>query len=184
MVEITLPIVLQIVQTVGILVGIVYYITIMRNAQRTRELSLKVQEEAEKTRQRDLVFQRLQGYTLEYTKTFAEVASFTDWEDAEDFEKKYGIFANPEAFSKYLYIQRTFSLAGILLKENMADADLIFQLYPASAVIRIWEQFEPVIQNARKRRNYPTMNEPFEFLYNEVKKRYPEILPSDVWATE
>jgi hypothetical protein len=44
MVEITLPIVLQILQTVGILVGIVYYITIMRNSQRTRELSLQAQE--------------------------------------------------------------------------------------------------------------------------------------------
>jgi len=41
MVEITLPIMLQIMQTVGILVGIIYYITIMRNTQKTRELTLK-----------------------------------------------------------------------------------------------------------------------------------------------
>ncbi len=58
MVEITLPLVLQILQTAGILVGIIYYITIMRNTQKTRELSLraqeltlKAQEQAKETRQ-------------------------------------------------------------------------------------------------------------------------------------
>jgi len=40
MVEITLPIVLQIVQTAGIFVGIVYYLTIMRNNQRTQRIQL------------------------------------------------------------------------------------------------------------------------------------------------
>jgi hypothetical protein len=44
MVEITLPIILQLLQTAGILVGIIYYITIMRNTQKTRELTLQSQE--------------------------------------------------------------------------------------------------------------------------------------------
>jgi hypothetical protein len=54
MVEITLPIVLQIVQTVGILVGIVYYITIMRSQQRTRELALESQELTRKAQEQTL----------------------------------------------------------------------------------------------------------------------------------
>ena len=38
MMEITLPIVLQILQTLGILVGIIYYLSIMRSNQRTNKL--------------------------------------------------------------------------------------------------------------------------------------------------
>jgi len=130
-----------------------------------------------KARQRDLVFQRLLGFSLEYTKTFAEVAAYTDWEDVEDWQKKYGILTNPEAFSKYAYIWRVYNLAGILLKEKVADVDLILKLYPAQSVISVWEQFEPIFRDRREKRNHPAMYEPFEFLYNEAKKRYPEILP-------
>jgi len=57
MVEITLPIILQIVQTVALVVGIIYYLTIMRNQQRTRELTLKAQEHATETRQAQLFMQ-------------------------------------------------------------------------------------------------------------------------------
>jgi arginine exporter protein ArgO len=65
MVEFTIPLVLDIIRTAGILVAIVYYITIMRNQQRTRELSLKAQEEAEKARQREMIIQRSQTYGLD-----------------------------------------------------------------------------------------------------------------------
>jgi hypothetical protein len=44
MVEITLPIVLQIIQTVGILVGIIYYLIIMRNSQRNQKLQLETRQ--------------------------------------------------------------------------------------------------------------------------------------------
>ena len=66
--------------------------------------------------------------------------------------------------------------------------DLIFQLYPAHVVIRLWEQFEPIIMNLRIR-THSTHLEPFEFLYNEAKKRYPEITSSHLsfkaenWST-
>jgi hypothetical protein len=57
MVEITLPIMLQILQTAGILVGIAYYLVIMRNSQKTRELALNAQEKALETRQAQLFIQ-------------------------------------------------------------------------------------------------------------------------------
>ena len=57
MVEVTLPIVLQMVQTIALIVGIIYYLTIMRNQQRTRELALKAQEHATETRQTQIFMQ-------------------------------------------------------------------------------------------------------------------------------
>ena len=66
MVEITYQMVLSTIQTASLVVGIVYYITIMRNTQRTRELTLKAQEETERARQRDMIIQRSQTYGMDY----------------------------------------------------------------------------------------------------------------------
>lgn len=151
---------------IGMIIALIYYSMTLQNTS--------------KARQRNLVFQRLQGYSLEYTKTYVDVASYTDWESVEEFREKYGPRMNPEAHSKFIYIMRVYSLAGVLLKENIADVDLIFQLYPPGAVISIWEQFSPYILYNRERRNDPTRNEAFEYLYKEAKKRYPDVLPRSV----
>jgi hypothetical protein len=157
--------ILDVVPALGVIVALIYYSLTLRNTSRAR--------------QRELIFQRLQGYSIEFTKAFADIASYTDWEDAEDFTRKYGMQVNPEAWAKYVYILRAYNFAGILLKERVAEADLIFKLYPPMGVISVWEQFEQTVQDTRERRNVPAHMESFEFLYREAKKRYPEILPRD-----
>ncbi len=127
-----------------------------------------------KARQRELIMQRSQTYSVEYSKTWWEVILMSDWEDEEDWAKKYGRKANLEAYSKWMYIMRDYGLAGIYLQEG-ADPDLLFKLYPLSAVIPMWEQFEPIIIAMRENVNDPRMWEPFEYLYNEAKKRAPEL---------
>jgi hypothetical protein len=75
----------------------------------------------------------------------------------------------PEAWSKFVYIMRVYNFAGILLKERVAEADLIFKLNPPMGVISVWEQFEPTVQYTRERRSNPSHMEPFEFLYKPPK---------------
>jgi hypothetical protein len=82
---------------------------------------------------------------------------------------------NPEAFAKQLYIRQVFNMAGLLPQKKEADPDLIFKLYTPNAIIPTWEQFEPIVQATREDHRFPEHYEPFEFLYNEAKKRYPEI---------
>jgi transposase-like protein len=146
----------------GLTASIFYYAMVLRNTN--------------KSRLRDVIFQRAQVYSSYYTESFAATRNMTDWDTVEEFKAKYGISVNPEKWSKYMYITRVFNIAGILLKENMADADLIFKLYPPYAVINVWEQFEPVTQNLREFVNYPEAYDSFEFLYNQAKQRYPEII--------
>jgi hypothetical protein len=169
MVEFTIPLVLDIIRTAGILVAIVYYITIMRNQQRTRELSLKAQEEAEKARQREMIIQRSQTYGLDWMRAWNEINKMTDWEDAEDFAEKY---SGTESRAQWMYIMRQYTLAGLHLKEG-ADPDLLFQLYPPYSIITLWERFEPVFRRQRD----PNVWGPFEYLYTEAKKRYPDVTP-------
>jgi hypothetical protein len=61
-----------------------------------------------------------------------------------------------------------------MLREG-ADPDLIFELYPYFAVIGLWEQFESVIMYRRVLRDNPNLDDSFEFLYREAKKRYPDL---------
>ena len=63
-----------------------------------------------------------------------------------------------------------------LLRENKANADFIFQLYPAQAVIKLWDQFEAVILDVREKLNSPTHLEGFEFLYRVAKEMHPGII--------
>jgi len=152
---------------IGISASLVYYANVLRNAN--------------KARQRELIIQRSQTYSPEYTKTWSEVRSMSDWEDAVDWAKKYGRKANPEAYSKWMYIMRVYNLAGLHLKEG-ADPDLLFQLYPIGTIISLWNQFEPIILFQRERENYPEVHSAFEYLYREAKKWAPEHRALD-WST-
>jgi hypothetical protein len=145
----------------GLAASIVYYASVLRNSN--------------KARLREVIFQRAQVYSGFYTEAYAAIRNMNDWNTAEEFHAKYGISVNPDKWSKYMYITRVFNIAGILLQENMADADLIFKLYPPHAVINVWEQFELITQSLRDRVNYPEAYESFEFLYKQAKERYPEI---------
>jgi hypothetical protein len=149
----------------SIAASIVYYASVLRNANNAR--------------QRELIYQKYQSYSLEYAKTFQEVSLMRDWKDYDEFEEKYGRETNIDASSKWLYIMRVYNLAGLYLKEG-ADPDLIFELYPASAVINLWELFEPIIHGRREWNNDPGRLKPLELLYTEAKSRFPDVLRSSL----
>ena len=152
---------LNIIPALGVIIALVYYSMTLRYTT--------------KARQRELIFIRSQGYSIEYSKAYADVMNMKDWADAGDWQRKYGLQTNPEAWAKQLYIRQVFNMAGLLLQEKEADPDLIFKLYTPNAIIPIWEQFEPIVQSTRESHGFPDHFKPFEFLYNEAKKRYPEI---------
>jgi hypothetical protein len=144
----------------GLAASIVYYAYVVRNAERARR--------------RDIIFQRFQGYSVDYFRAYNNVALQNDWKTPEEYIVKYTRYGDPEAAANYQYILRVYTLAGVMYMEGIADLDLIFRLYPASSVIRTWEQFEPVRKYQVEVMNYPAENfEPFNILYKEAKKRTP-----------
>ncbi len=82
MTEITLPILLQIVQTIALLVGIVYYITIMRNAQ--------------KARQTEIFMQLYQSRTDKENSQILWDLMGMEWDNVDDFHYKFSPQTNPE----------------------------------------------------------------------------------------
>jgi hypothetical protein len=160
MVEITLTIMLQIVQTVGILVGIIYYITIMRNANRTR--------------QTELLFQR-HKVDFDYLRSWADVILIQDWKDFEELEERYPWNTHFEERTRVLYILNTYNNLGLILREKVTDPNLLFELYTPSNVITTWKKYEEVLRSFRTMSNDPAQYCGFEFLYNEAKKLYPNV---------
>ena len=159
------PIILQsisiLISSFGMIIALIYYTQTLRYTN--------------KARQRELIILRSQSYSMEYADAYADVVGMEDWSTVVEFHSKYGRQADPRAFAKWLYIRNVYNLAGLLLKEKEADPDLIFELYAPNAVIHLWEQHEPLIQAAREAFKHPGYYKPFEHLYNEAKRRYPEI---------
>ena len=107
MVEITLPVILQFLQTAGILVGMVYYITIIRNAQKAR-------------RAENLQWFLEDRSDEEGMLRYAFVQSL-EWEDYDDFQKKYGRKQNPEAWAKLWSYLVKFDDIGLMVNRGVID---------------------------------------------------------------
>ena len=89
----------------------------------------------------------------------------------DDFVKKYGPLTSekPESMAVHA-VCNFFEGVGLLLRRNLVDIDMVGDYYGDSAVFA-WEKLKPLIEGLRKQYNTPRVWEPFEYLYNEMKKR-------------
>jgi hypothetical protein len=140
---------------IGLIIVLIYYSMTLRYTSKARE--------------RELIYQKFQSVSLEYVQTFNEVRLMTDWETPEEWEEKYYRTNNVEAYSKWQYITRLYEMAGLLMKQG-ADPEIVFVLYPAGAVISLWEQYESVIHYMREKWA-PSLLDSFEYLYDVAKKK-------------
>jgi len=180
MVEITYQMVLSTLQTIALIVGIAYYLFIMRNSQRNQELTLKAQEQALETRQTQLFMQIYQQLNSEEShKTSMEIYNL-EIKDNDEFLQKYDSSVNPAHYGKRAYIWFSYNTIGELLRMGIIELELLIRLQLDPMVILMWEKWEEIIRATRVRENIPDLWEGFEYLYDEMKKfrssrGYPEI---------
>ena len=173
MVEITYQMVLSTLQTVGLLVGIIYYFIIMRNSQRNQQIQLE-------TRKVQLFMQLYQQLTSEETLKASMELMTLDIKDNDEYLKKYDSSVNPAHYAKRAHIWWLYNSIGELLRMGTIEHDLIDRLQLDASVILTWEKWEHIIKETRARENLPNIWEGFEYLYNETKKirdmrGYPDI---------
>jgi len=99
MAEITYQMILSTIQTIALVVGIIYYLTIMRNSQKNQELARKAQEQALETRETQLFMNLYNRFQDNFIKTYYEILDleFTTFEEflkavdekGEDFLIRY-----------------------------------------------------------------------------------------------
>jgi hypothetical protein len=153
----------------GLTASIMYYSTVLRNANKTRELQLQAQEHATETRQVQLLMHIYQEMSSEsYMRRYIDVMNM-EWENYDDYERKYGSDDHPEQFAKRLSVWRSFQGVGLLLKDGLVDADRLYDLI-GSAVLLQWVKWEPIFKETRVRYGMPDDYLLFENLYHELIK--------------
>jgi hypothetical protein len=149
MVEITYQMVLSTLQTLALIVGIAYYLFIMRNTQRNQQIQLE-------TRQTQM-FKEFNDEFKEIGPAWSEVmgsfgltgsSSGWSWDDYEDFMRKYGPDQSPEEWQKFFSIAGLFERTGILAKEGTVNLQIIYDNMGGSP-IRFWDKFEQIIDMQR-----------------------------------
>ena len=179
MVEFTYQMVLSTLQTIALIVGIAYYLIIMRNSQRTRELTLQSQDQALETRQTQLFMYMYDRWSdPEFMKHYYEIMEW-NWTDYDDFWERYGASKNPDTYLHFSTIGRFFEGVGVLVKRELVDPLLVDDLM-SGHVLRFWERFgESIIKEYQVRANSPTYYEFVEYLYSVIKpiaeSQHPEL---------
>jgi hypothetical protein len=124
--------------------------------RRNQELQLE-------TRQLQLYTSILHAGGKDMAESFIDVIYNQEWEDFDDFMRKYGPVSNPEAYLHCISLCNYLQELGVLR-------------HAGGNVIRVWEKMEPIIKEFRIRANDPLHWISFENFYNEVKKIQEEQL--------
>jgi hypothetical protein len=167
--QVTFQTIFQFLQTVGILVGVYYYIMTIRTNQKNQELTLRAQEHATETRQLDIYMKlQLKKTDPEWNKNYLEVGAL-EWEDFDDFARKYSHNVNPEDAGKRFAVWEHWNSLGYVLWRGVIDSDTVFDMF-GNGVIGNWTKFEPIIQGFRERDGRPETWNWFEYLATEMMK--------------
>jgi len=115
--------IIDLLTPISITAGVIYYVMVLRNQNRTR--------------QAQLLWSIYDYYrSTESRQQSMEIGSW-EWKDADDFFEKYGQQNNPEAWTIWTSKAAYFNGIGILLKRNLIDIKLLDDLL-TNSVERHW----------------------------------------------
>jgi len=154
--------VLNLVETVGILVGVTIAIIQLRDIDKTNERDLE-------TRQTQLQMNILaQTRTMNFLTRIWQVIYLQEFNTYEEWIEKYGPRTNPEAYTTYVYVTGMYQNLGILLKRNILSIEEIAEQIRPMSFITLWKKIEPIVEHHRRTLN-PEAYVPFEYLANEMR---------------
>lgn len=104
----------------------------------------------------------------EFQKLWFRVAFLDEWDDVEDYYRKYGPEINLEVYAEHRSIWQQYDGIGFLLKKKVIDLSFIDDALKGS-VMMMWIKFEPLIIDARKSSGISNLYGDFEFLYNKLR---------------
>jgi hypothetical protein len=153
--------VLNLVEAIGILVGVSIAILEIRRSREERRNQLidQVIENSRKT-------ERMEPWIHATNQNFS---SYEEW-----FEK-YSPATNPEE-AKYMYsIWTYYDVLGKHLREGLIDSDYMLSNVNPIVAMAIWEKSKVIFETWRERYNFPSFYDGFEYLHNTIKEMYPEV---------
>ena len=160
----------------GLTASIVYYASILRNANNTQQMQLE-------TRQAQLFMQSYrETSTVEIQNLCFELMAW-EWKDFEDFNTKY--LAIPEQMGKFITFLLYWHGLGIFLHENYIPIDILYKMdQDGAAPIMYWTKFEDVILGMRRTRNQSNMMKYFEQYVDKMSRIREDNGLSINWSIE
>ena len=151
----------------GISIGVaaIYYALNIRHQKETRQTQLFMQ-----------IFDRLNS--KDSRKQLGEFIYVWEWKDYDDFWDKYGPEGNIDDWASFNSFNVYYEGIGVMIKRGLIDPTLVDDIM-SGEIIRVWEKFEPIAREWRRRQNWPQAFEWNEYLYNEIKaivtQQHPEL---------
>jgi hypothetical protein len=163
--------IIDLLTPLSITVGVIYYVMVLQNQNKTRQIQL--------------LMQLTSDYTVESSRVGHELM-YMEWDDYEDFERKYGSDNNPDNFAKRMYSWNRFNTQGMLLMNGLVNRDLLFGT-GRTGVMFHWKKFGEVIKEIRRRYAMPLYGIGFEYMAVEYKKYleqkgYEIEVPDTLWT--
>ena len=147
---IELSVIRDFVAIFGVIAGFSYYILVLRTQIQTRQAQL---------------FSTLSKDLSDYDSWVRNrELMYMEWDDYDDFEKKYGSDTNPIAYAQWTFSNNL----GVMLKRNLVDEEMVYDSI-GSSIIMMWDKFEPIIKEQRVRYMGPNFLEHFEYLIKRMK---------------
>ena len=144
----------------GLTASIVYYASILRNANKTQEIQLE-------TRQAQLYMEFYRDFKKKEFQNDFYVAMDFEFKDFNDFIDKTRGSENRELFLRILNFGYFIEGLGVLLYRKMIDPSLIDELMGGN-IIRYGDKYRPIIDGFRK--TNPSFGEWGVYLVDEMKK--------------
>ena len=155
---------------IGIIVSILYYTSVLRNANMTRELQLKAQEHASETRETTLFWQFFQELVSpEMWNRYIRVRYVYQCENYQEFKEQFNPHTNPEGYSDITSLWYTYIAIGDLLYDNKIGMDKIIGLL-GEMPLRVWEKWSPIISELRKDYGWDGAYVSFEYLAKRIEE--------------
>jgi hypothetical protein len=152
-----------IITAVGVVVGVIYYILEIRHQTRIRETDLAIRMNPS-----------FNLTAIEAQQAMAKVIAL-EYKDYDDFAKKYGsMLSDTPTTMAVVTVCNYFEAIGYLRKRRLLGIDYTWDM-AGEITIGMWEKIGPVVEGLRKQLNMPRQWEPFEYLYDEMKKREQQL---------
>ena len=147
---------LMVFQTIGILVGVIYYVTSIRNQNRTRQIQI-----------------------ISTVGTGDLNWGFLNWEvgDYDDFMSEHGSEANPEDWGAVNAWFNRLEYFDVYVREGLLDVRLIC-LMSVGTIKESWEKYRGILEEWRLRYDRPRDWIEAEYLYERVVEylaKHPEL---------
>jgi hypothetical protein len=169
--QVTFQTLFQFLQTVGILVGVYYYITTIRTNQKNQELQLE-------TRQAQLFMQWYQRF-MDSTEGInaLEVLKSATFDTVEEYLQ---LKESDEVFQKTMNeLSLFYEGLGVIVKEGLLNLRWIATMW-SGPTTHYWALMEPVLEDLRVHYEYPRFLSETEYICREVMKyidEHPEFKP-------